>query len=301
MLVLTRKAQEVVIVPGNHDHHLLTAWFEQRALADDSREPLRLESPVTWRAQDPLALIADALAPANVTAAYPGIRLREDVYATHGHYLDRHTTVPLLERIGAGAMARILREPPAGPQTVEDYESTLQPIYAWIHALAQSGARDIGDSALDPSMRGWRTLTAQSGRRTLRGRGLALAFPAFVAAMNRARIGPLRPDLSGHELRRAGLKAFAEVVRRLGIDAPHVVFGHTHRAGPLPGDDPREWRTPTGSRLLNSGSWVHQPDFLGADPARSPYRAGFGVEIADDGPPELVNLLSASPGVKQTA
>jgi peptidoglycan/xylan/chitin deacetylase (PgdA/CDA1 family) len=26
------------------------------------------------------------------------------------------------------------------------------------------------------------------------------------------------------------------------VDAPHVIFGHTHRAGPLPADAPGEWR-----------------------------------------------------------
>ena len=33
-----------------------------------------------------------------VEFAYPGIWLREDVYATHGHYLDVHMTVPTFER-----------------------------------------------------------------------------------------------------------------------------------------------------------------------------------------------------------
>lgn len=291
----------MVIVPGNHDHHLLTAWLERRALQRDD-SPLNLQTPVDWQPSDPLATVAGGLAPATVTAAYPGIRLRDDVYATHGHYLDRHTTVPLIERIGAGVMSRLVREPAAGPQTADDYEKTLRPIYAWIHALAQSGARDIGDRALDPSMRGWRTLTGSDGRRSLRERGLAKAFPVVIAAMNNAGIGPLKPDLSGPELRRAALRAFAEVTVRLHIDASYVVFGHTHRAGPLPGDDHYEWETSVGARMINAGSWVHQPDFLGADPARSPYRAGFCVELEDDDrPPKLVNLLSASPGVKQTA
>jgi hypothetical protein len=70
-----------------------------------------------------------------------------------------------------------------------------------------------------------------------------------------------------------------------------VIFGHTHRAGPLEQDDPREWRTPSGNRILNSGSWVDQPDFLGDDPSSSPYRAGFGVLVDDEGAPELINLL----------
>ena len=297
---LGQAVSEVVIVPGNHDHHLLASWFEHRSLQANPA-PLGLDAAVAWQPDEPLGVVCDALRPANVSVAYPGIWLREDVYATHGHYLDRHTTVPLIERIGAGVMGRILREQPGRPQRAEDYENTLQPIYAWIHALAQAGAPDIGDRRLDPSMRGWRMLTGSDGRRSLRARGVAAAFPGVVAGMNRAGIGPLRPDLSGPELRRAALKAFGEVIDRLAIEAPHVVFGHTHRAGPLPADDPAEWRAPSGARMINSGSWVHQPDFLGDDPATSPYRAGFGVEVAEEGPPVLVDMLSATPGVKQTA
>ena len=82
---------------------------------------------------------------------------------------------------------------------------------------------------------------------------------------------------------------------RLGVSAGCVLFGHTHRAGPLPADDPREWRTASGTRLINAGSWVHEPAFIGSDPARSPYRGGFAVVVDDDGPPELRNLLDRAP------
>jgi hypothetical protein len=101
----------------------------------------------------------------------------------------------------------------------------------------------------------------------------------------------LRSQLSGAALRQAGLSGMGDVVGRLGVDAPYVVFGHTHRAGPLPGDDVSEWRAPTGASLINSGCWVHEPSFIGSDPSRSPYRVGFGVWVEDAGPPRLVNLL----------
>ena len=68
-------------------------------------------------------------------------------------------------------------------------------------------------------------------------------------ALNRAGLGPLRADISGPELRRGALRAFGEVLTRLRVDAPHVIFGHTHRAGPLPADDRYEWR---GSRPARS-------------------------------------------------
>jgi hypothetical protein len=80
------------------------------------------------------------------------------------------------------------------------------------------------------------------------------------------------------------------------VSTGYVIFGHTHRAGPLPGDDPAEWRTGRGGQLINSGCWVHEPAFVGADASQSPYRTGFAVVIDDDGPPRLLNLLDPDPG-----
>jgi hypothetical protein len=303
--------REVVIVPGNHDHELLGPWFERRG-REDRAAPLGLESAVQWQAGDTLATVASWLGPAEVRIAYPGAWLRADVYATHGHYCDRHTTVPMFERIGAGAMARIVGEPVGGPQLAEHYEAILAPIYAWIHAIAQNGGPDLGRSSHGASAQAWRTLEGARTprdlrRRRLRRRGLIVAFPVIIGALNRARLGPLRADVSGPELRRAALLAFGEVVDRLQVRASHVVFGHTHRAGPLPGDDREEWRVPAGARLINTGCWVHEPSFLGRRPQESPYRAGFCVTIDDDGEPRLANLLDGtdiqvdSPGVKHTA
>ena len=123
---------------------------------------------------------------------------------------------------------------------------------------------------------------------------MALGLAAAVAGLNRAGVGPLRADVSGVALRRGALAGFSESVARLGVPASDVIFGHTHRAGPLPGDDLVEW-----GRLLNVGSWVYESRFIGDDPLGSPYRPRFAAVVGDDGPPELVNLLR--PGVKQTA
>jgi hypothetical protein len=266
---------EVVIVAGNHDHYLIHGWT-QRCAAD---RPAR---------------VAELLSPARVRAAYPGVWLRDDVYATHGHYLDLHLTVPTLERLGAGAMRRIVALRAAGPRAAEDYEAVLVPIYAWVHAIAQLADPERSGVLHGGSVRGWRALTGPRRGRPLRGRALGLAWPVAVAALNRAGIGPLRRELSGAALRTAGLRAMGEVSARLGVDAGYVIFGHTHRAGPLPADDPAQWRNGSGARLINSGSWVHEPAFLGADPAQSPYRPGFGVIVQDTDPPtppRLVNLL----------
>ncbi|MGZ4191483.1 MAG: hypothetical protein ACXVR1_10370 [Solirubrobacteraceae bacterium] len=289
---------EVVILAGNHDHHLVAPWTWRRDL-DGPAPALGLDTAVDWSAGEPLAALAGMLAPARVRAAYPGIWLRSDIWATHGHYLDLHMTVPTIERLGTGLMRRVVGTPASGPASAEDYEAVLAPLYAWLDAVAQGAAPGRGSGLQGGSVRGWRTLSGSADQSSVRGpvrhsvrrRAIGAAWPLFVAALNRAGLGPLRPEVSGSALRRSGLLAMGEVAARLGVTAAHVIFGHTHRAGPLAADDPAEWRTAGGVRLVNSGCWVHEPAFLGADPASSPYRVGFAVAIDDDGPPRLVNLL----------
>ncbi len=280
---------EVVIVAGNHDHHLIEGWAQRRA-ADAPPAALALETPVAPAGGEPLGEIAELLSPARVRGAYPGVWLRDDVYAIHGHYLDLHLTVPTLERLAAGVMRRIVAFGPAQPRTAEDYEAALVPIYAWIHALAQRAEPQRSGVLHGGSVRGWRALTGARGRRGPRARAVKLGWPLIIAALNRAGLGPLRPELSRSELRRAGLCALGEVISRLGVDADWVIFGHTHRAGPLPADDPSQWRAGL-TALVNAGCWVREPAFTGPDPSNSPYRAGFGVFVDDTDPPQLRNLL----------
>jgi hypothetical protein len=271
---------EVVVVAGNHDHGLLRGWIERR----DPAVPLGLQSAVEWDPREPLGALAAALAPARVRVAYPGVWLREDVYAIHGHYGDRHNTVPILERLGAGVTVRVAGEPDGGPARAEDYEAALAPMYAWADSVAQSGGLHLGGGG-SFQIAAWQALNG-TGRRSVRRRAMAVGLAAAVAALNRAGMGPLRADVSGVALRRGALAGFAEVLTRLGVPASHVIFGHTHRAGPLPGDDRSEW-----GRLLNTGSWVYEARFVGGDPVGSPYRPGFAAIVGDSGPPELINLL----------
>jgi hypothetical protein len=286
--------KEVVIVPGNHDHLLLRSWFARRAVVDGS-PPLGLETEVDWRDEEPLAAVAGMFGPADVRASYPGLWIREDVYAIHGHYTDRLTTAPILERLGAGLMSRVVAEPEGGVRTAEDYEGTLGPMYAWIDAVAQSGGVG-GNGSGGFQVRAWRVLQRPRGRRSPLSAIAGLGFPAAVAALNRAGLGPFRPDVSGPELRRAGVRAAGEMLERLGVNARHAIFGHTHRAGPLPRDQPTEWRTTRGTELVNVGSWVYEASFVGDSPGDSPYRPGFAAAVSDDGPPELVNLLDEAGG-----
>ncbi|MDQ3722594.1 MAG: metallophosphoesterase, partial [Actinomycetota bacterium] len=127
---------EVVLVPGNHDHAIAAGWLDRRGRRE-APDPLRLEERVcaataSWIAKR----LAGFLAPVRVEVAYPGLWLRDDVYAMHGHYLDAHFPIPMPERLAAGVMARMVGPIP-DPATPDDYEAILAPIYALSQASAQ--------------------------------------------------------------------------------------------------------------------------------------------------------------------
>jgi hypothetical protein len=280
-------AASVVLTVGNHDHGLLAPGLQRRSVAEPAATPLGAEAEVRAAEGEPLQRICAALGAGRVRVCYPGLWLRDDVYATHGHYLDRHTTVPTLERLAIGAVVRMAGEPSGGPASAEDYEALLGPVYAWLDAYAATGGRTGQGS----SVAAWRALgQGNRARGGLRRRALRAAFPAIVAGLNRAGLGPVSDDVSIDTLRSSSLAAIGEVLLRLRVDAPFAIFGHTHRAGPLPGDEPGPWRTLTGTRLVNCGCWVGERTLVGDD-RRSPYRPGFCVRLDDDRDPELVNLL----------
>jgi hypothetical protein len=80
-------------------------------------------------------------------------------------------------------------------------------------------------------------------------------------------------------------------VDRLDIEAETVIFGHVHRRGPLAADDPGDWSSPGGPRLLNTGSWLYEQ--LLVDRARTPhpYWPGGAVRLEPGSPPHTVGLL----------
>lgn len=281
---------ELLLVSGNHDHALVAPWLESRA-AYQLPPPLKLEERPGPRASGPVARLAKAVTGqgARFELAYPGVWLRPDVYAMHGHFLDRLITVPTFERLAAGAMGRVAGSLPLSGATPEDFESALTPLYAWMHAVAQSQRPGFAAEGQGASASSWQTLTA-SGRMPLKARALQAAFPVAVGLANRLGFGPVRAELSGQELRTSGLLALGRVVALLGIEAEHVVFGHTHRAGPLPGDSLGEWTAPTGARLHNAGCWIDEPVFATGGP-RSPYWGGRAIRVDADGPPRLERIV----------
>ena len=283
----------MTIVPGNHDHHLAAPLLEERSL--NGTAPLALDSAIAAPGHGPAARIASWLAGAELRIAYPGLWIRDDVFATHGHYLDLHNTVPTLECLAVSATERALGGGPGTRLAPDDYEAALGPVYALTFSLAQAGPRSRrltgGASAAI-----WRRTGGSIGPPRLSGRLIAgLAIPGAVALVNRAGLGPFRADLSGHTLRRSGLAAMAATLEQLGVEASHVLFGHTHRSGPWPGDDAAEWSLAGGGRLVNTGSWVHDEAFVDPAGRLNPYTPGTCVFVEDDGPPRLERLLDVAP------
>ena len=288
---------EVVLVPGNHDHALLWPWLArerikrgQPPLNACNNRGLTPHVAVDWRPGEALAAIAGAVEPAVLRVAYPGLWLREDVFATHGHYLDVHITVPTFERLGVGVMGRLTGAMP-DPAVPEDYERHLEPLYGWLAAVAEHAPPARGEGGSGASVRAWRALSGSGGHRAPALFAIRATASLVLRAANLAGLGPLQTDTRRLDLRRAGLAALGEVTRRLGIEAEHVVFGHTHRSGPWPGDDLSEWRTPAGARLWNTGSWVFERHFLTPRPNESPYWPGVAITIGETGPPRLERLL----------
>jgi hypothetical protein len=280
--------KRVVITPGNHDFQLAEPWLQRERLAG-THLATEAEWPVT--PSDGVAgRIAEWMPDSELVIAYPGFRPRPDVYATHGHYLDLHLTVPRIESIAVSAVGRATGRRRPACKTVGDYEAVVGPLYALLYGIAQGASSGTLARGGRLSRSVWERASDRNGRplsRLLLGR---VTIPGAVAVMNRTGLGPFHPNISGAELRRAGLEAIGKVIDSLGIEAEHVIFGHTHRPGPLPADETLEWRAPSGARLWNTGSWLWEPSLMQHD-GPSPYRPGTVAYLRDDGPPELTNVL----------
>lgn len=290
--------REVVLVPGNHDHRLLGAWLER---SRDEERPAELDEHV----DDPhpsVRSIDGWLGEARLDVRYPGLWVRDDVYATHGHYLDSHVTMPTIERLSVATIDRLGGRPTGRRSTPHDYEEVHAPVYDLIFSLAQGDrsfaiAGDGASGGRPPAMRIWELMGGASGRaRTLRGRLLGSAvIPAALRGMEVAGFGNFTRDFSTGEIGRAGVEAMHVVVERLDIGADYVVFGHIHRRGPLPFDDGRKATDPvwaqSGTKLFNTGNWMYVEGLLGRAVPQSPFWPGSMVVVGETGEPELIELL----------
>jgi predicted phosphodiesterase len=258
---------EAILVPGNHDAPLVRPWLRAHP------EMLAVDARIPPDATPMLARIADWLAPAAVRVHYPGVWLSDGVYATHGHYLDRHLLPESAYGIARGLLGPSLRD---GALPI-DYELPRGPSLTRLEALLTRWLPRPLAALADDAAEYLRAATMPGLPRRLRSR----------------RFAPLAAMLLGLQMQRASIPALAGVVHRLGIDADWVIFGHVHRAGPLPGDDPRRWQGPGGRpRIANTGAWTYEPLLIhrAAAPPH-PYWPGGAIVLEDGGAPQAIGLL----------
>jgi hypothetical protein len=287
-------AIEVTIVPGNHDHRLVEPLLDGLSLEG---APLALDSSA-GPAAGPTADLDAWLGPARLRIAYPGLWLREDVYATHGHYMDLHLPLPRAECIGAAIIARFAGSPP-DPAVPADYERVLRPIYGLGFGVAQGRPARVTRSPRSARGNGqtseaaWELLAGgrpgRTRRRRLAAASARAAFPVAVAGVNRLLRTDFDADISGEAIFRGGVEGATEMARRLGVDGGHVITGHTHRGGPRPGEAP--WPLPGGGQLHNTGNWIFSTAFHHPGTPPSPYWPGTVTWVEDEGPPRRVDLL----------
>jgi predicted phosphodiesterase len=259
------RGREVVLVPGNHDRALVQPWLRARHM------PLTVDATLPADATPLLAEVTAWLAPARVAVHYPGVWLSGRVWATHGHYLDRH----LLPESAYGLARGLLGRKPRDGATPVDYEEAGGPSVTRVEGfLARWLPRPLAVLADDLA-------------ELLR----ASTMPVLPRVPSR-RLAPVTSRLLGLQMQRASIPALARVAHRLGIEADWVVFGHVHRPGPLTGDDPARWRGPGGTpRIANTGAWVYEPALLHRAGPPHPYWPGGAILLQDDGDPRPVRLL----------
>lgn len=262
---------EVVLVPGNHDRSLIAAWLRRRAA------PLHIDTAVPLDATPQLARLAGWLGAGRVRVHYPGVWLGDGVWATHGHYLDRHLFPERTWGIGAGLLAAASGAggsdtPGSDAARPEDYEG--------------GGRSHLGRarSRLPGVLRGPLGPIVDLAR--------AATMPAAPGRLLSPRLAPLTAPLLSFQMQHAAIPALARVARRLGVQAQAIIFGHVHRLGPLAGDVVAGWEAPGGSaRILNCGSWLYEPMLLHNASPPHPYWPGGAVLIEAGSAPRAVGLL----------
>lgn len=262
------REKEVIVVLGNHDHALVRPWLRSQRAAG---KRIGLASRVPAGSSAGLRAIVAALKPARVQVRYPGVWLGDRTWATHGHYLDRHL-------LPEGSTGIFLGRVPEGRATAEDYEQAAGPSAAAVQGMIASALPGVVGEPLD-RMAG------------LARRASLLTLPLAARVLGAGTLAPLSAGALGFQFRRAGMPAMAEVARRLGVRADHVIFGHLHRAGPRYGDHLPEWSPLEDHRFVNTGCWVYEPLLLAGAHPPHPYWPGGAVLVEEGRVPLALGLL----------
>lgn len=261
--------REIVVVPGNHDAALTRKWARAQGAA------LTLDALAPHGASPWLAELTSWLAPARVTVRTPGVWISDRVWATHGHYLDRHLLPESAWGIARGHVRRDERADAAvavvGPG---HYEGQRRPRVGMEARLTRSLPRPLA-------------MVVDDVAELLRAR--SMPNPRRLQAH---RAAPLMGRLLGRQMQRSAIPALLHAAERIGAEPEWIVFGHVHRSGPREGDDPELWSGAGGRpRVANTGSWIYEPLLLHRRSPPHPYWPGGAVLVDDDGDPRALGLL----------
>lgn len=215
-----------------------------------------------------LERIVSVLGASRVEVRYPGAWLSDRVWATHGHYLDRH----LMPVSTWGVLRGGRRLASIGHASPLDYERSgrihVSPAMRWLPRPLAAALEDVADVVR------------------------AATMPSVQRRVLHPAIAPLIARMLSMQVRRHSIPALARVVSHLGIEADHVIFGHVHRLGPLPGDALDQWQPPGGPAFLNTGSWLYEPLLVHRAHPPHPYWPGGAVVLEDGANPKAIGLLN---------
>ncbi len=280
--------KRLVLLAGNHDHHLVSSEGESRLELQLAGEPQRFGKREVLELDPVYRLFEQRLEGVEVDFVYPTYTFG-GVLCTHGHYLDVHA-----ERAGSRVdrlLGRAIWKIAVGSQhspTLDDYEATTTLLTELLFTIAQVPNGTNTERSVYKSFetlgRAVRRATAprraleaaaRSGRESL---GASIDRPSAERqaatyegarsheAERRRRTGaPAGGEASSFVFARrihpsdpteAAVAAFDQVVANLGWaeHANKIVFAHTHQ--PLDGV-----LGPNGKcRYWNTGSWIYEPD-----------------------------------------
>jgi hypothetical protein len=317
-----RPSPRVVFVPGNHDYHLALQIMElEQERAIERGNPERYHFDGRLRAPSDAFVVRQMrrmLGPdIEVELAYSYVTLETvqgPLLAMHGHYLDLHLPSPAERLLALVQQALTAYRLNALPPGFELYEAVLRPQNELLYWIAQSPAGAEVQSEL------WRRLRGDS-RQMRRG---FVARLRRMAARRAVRAAEALAGAAAHQLTQRilkgdvtlvspargtpvddGIHAFMESLVALQEDLflaehwttppPYVVFGHTHRPGPLPGVDATElWRKQWAGQtvqVFNSGSWLYDVERALTEEYHQSQWPGTYVLIPDGEEPRLVSLL----------
>ncbi|HLW01340.1 MAG TPA: metallophosphoesterase [Ktedonobacterales bacterium] len=303
----------VTYIPGNHDYHYAVRLIEtEQERAIEAGEPFSLRqivAPPDFFLSRQLARIIGNGVDVRFVYFYDMLESSEGpIFLTHGHYLDLH-----LGAAPARLLSLLQASIAAAGQTVTElspdlYEAILRPQYELLHWIGQSPGGGQIQSRIYERLRGGapprRTPLRQIRRAALRG-----------AASVGGRVGVALAETLANRIVKGGLSLTSparDAQAEVTIDAfnlsleelepylpqgmRYVIFGHTHRPGPLEEIDTLErWKVNMRNQetvVMNCGSWLYDDGKarrLDYRPQRWP---GTFILVPDQGPPRLVEVLA---------